>query len=197
MALPVLPSYLKVTDARLRVVNATDTHQSEINRRNPAPAALREVWFLESAFAPLNKAQAGALSAWIEALDGRVNAFKLPLTQGVYGATCSGTVALSATATRGAGVLPVTVTGTIPAGTLIGVGDIETDTYQLFEVSEAATSATTSLAVAPRVRHAFTSGAAVSISTAYGKFNLSEDGAGGVAVLLDRTGISLSAVEAV
>lgn len=197
MTLPSLPSYLKVTDARLRITNPADEHRSEINRRNPSPAAFRELWTLEAAFAPVAASYADALQAWIEALDGRVNAFKMPLTQGVYGATCSGTVALSGTTTRGAGTLLVTVTGTIPAGTLLAVGDIETNTFQVFEVLEEATSATTRLEVAPRVRHAFTSGAAVEIAAPHGKFTLMSDATGGVTLRLDRAGISLAAVEAV
>lgn len=197
MTLPTLPSYLKVTDARLRITNPADEHKSEINRRNPSPATFREVWTLEAAFAPVAASYADALQAWVEVLDGRVNAFKMPLTQGVYGATCSGSVALSAATTRGAGTLPVTVTGTIPAGTLLAVGDIETSTFQVFEVLEDATSATTALEIAPRVRHAFTSGATVEIAAVHGKFKLMADATGGVTLRLDRAGISLAAVEAV
>lgn len=196
MTLPTLPSYLKVTDARLRISNAADEHKSEINRRNPSPAAFREVWTLEAAFAPIARGYADALAAWIEALDGRVNAFKMPLTQGVYGATCTATVALSGNTARGAGYLPVTITGTIPAGTLLGVGDIEASAFQVFEVLEDATSVTTQLPIAPRVRHAFTTSSPVEVSAVHGRFNLFADATGGVSLTLDRAGVALSAVEA-
>jgi hypothetical protein len=197
MALTQLPSYLKPVDARLVVRNATDEQKSEINLRNPVPYGFREVLFLEAAFAPIAAAYVSALQAWVEALDGRVTAFKMPMTPRVWGAECSATIAISATTTRGSGEIPVTVTGTIPAGALIGVGDIET-TYQMFEVLEAATSATTALKVAPRVRHAFTTSAAVVVgSSVYGRFKLASDESGGVALRLDRGVISLAAVEAI
>ena len=198
MPLLELPSFAKPIEIRLTIQNSiSEGHRSEVNRGGYFPPNLREMWTLGLALAPMSPANAEALAAFIERLDGKVEAFKIQMLAGIYGASVAG-LTLNAATTRGAETISLVVpTGGVDRGTLFSLGDIDTAEFQLFEVVAGAAAGVQNVRVAPRVRYAFGSGATIAASSPFARFRLADDGQGRPRVDVSKGVATLQLVEAV
>lgn len=195
MALLELPATVKIIEARLAIQNAIpDAFRSAVNRAAPFPPAFRELWTCKLALAPMLPADAEALAAFCERLDGRVTAFKMPMTNGIFGNSAADITTIAADLARGESL--VTITGAVPApGALFTLGDIEADAFQMFEVVAGVTS--TTFRVAPRARYAFTTAAALVKTSPPMRWRLASDVEGRPSVNVSRGVTTLNLVEAV
>lgn len=200
MPLATWPAYAIPTEARLVINNAIPKdYRSQVNRAAPFPALFREVWFASIALAPMSRANAELFAAFCETLDGRVTAFKIAMTAGVFTRSSSTGLALLTTTTPGASTIRITVpTGGFYPGTLISLGDIETSSFQLLEVLDTVAAGTRTINIAPRIRHVFTAGVTcASGSDVFGKFNLATDSDGRARVNVSHGRASVQFTEAV
>jgi hypothetical protein len=196
-----MPAALTPVDARLMLtLAADDAHRSEISLQAPFPAPYRELWRIEAAFAPIPSTSAQAIQAFFEALDGRAKAVRWPLTAPVWGNTPPAGVTLAGSVAAGAEVLSLSIpSGTVFAGTLIGLGDVETAQFQLFEVSaDVSAGASVTTPVAPRARRAFASNTPFQIGSVNARFYLATDASGMATIRVNGAAdLQISAVEAV
>lgn len=179
MPVATLPAAAKIRELRLRISNMSDDVMRPMGRQQPFAAAFREIWGGEILFAGMTEQNAHAVSAFLESLDGKVSPFKFTMTAGLFSRTATHTAVLAAVPALGADALSLTCSpnsGMLRAGTLISVGDIDTDAYQVFEVlADVAVSNPTLVYVAPRVRCDFLIDATVALGGVYAKVRLAED----------------------
>lgn len=198
--MPALPTIAKIRELRLRVAAPNDNARRPLTRKAPYAPALREMWFAEVALAATAPADALALAAFIESLDGRVDVLTFPLAGGVFGAAhavAAGT--LSGAVAAGANRVKVLKSGAavLEPGTLLGIGDPNTAAYQMVEVTGGgAASVAQVVHVAPRIRRAFASGTAVAIGSVTARMRLDSDAHNVAADVVSGTG-TLSLIEAV
>lgn len=200
MALLQLPNNIKFQEFRMMVAtDAASDAMSTLTLRSKYGAAHREVWKIEATVSPLRAADMLAFETLLERLDGRVNSLRVAMPAGVATQAATATVALAAASVRGADTLDLEVTtAPITAGTLIGVGDITTAAYQVFEVLEdVATQASGAVKVAPRVRYEFADTEPVTVgANVEGRFNLANDSEGAPEYRVSGAGfLNLSLVE--
>lgn len=199
MAIASLPAAAKIKELRLKISNPNDEAQRPTNRSAPYGVALRELWNGEALFAPMSRADAHGVAAFLESLDGRVTPFKVAIAEGVFRREAAFTASLVGALTPGQADIAINfspASGVVRAGTLFAVGDIESGPYQMFEVlADAPATTATPVLVAPRVRYAFASDAPVAFGTVYGKFTLAEE-AVGVSIPLTQGVASIKVIEA-
>lgn len=200
MTTAALPAAAKVQELRLAVECPTDEVRRPLTRKAPYAAPMREMWRGEVLFAPMTQADARAVAAFFDGLDGRVTPFRLPLKGGVHtveNASTSGTLAAAVASGADRISLAKGTSAELLPGTLIAIGDIDTTAFQLVEVIAGGSVATTqTVIIAPRIRQAFSSGAAVAIGGTNGKFKLAQDTFAG-SVSASAGIISISVEEAV
>jgi hypothetical protein len=179
MPVAALPTVARISELRLAIAAPCDEIARPLNRKAPYAPAYRELWRGELLCAGLAHADAAALAAFLEALDGRVTPFKLSLGAGKFGQLASHTGSLQAVPALGADTVSLNLSpasGRIRAGTLLTVGDLETSAYQLFECVQDVTAASaTAVKVAPRVRTTFTLASPVALGTVWAKLRLASD----------------------
>jgi hypothetical protein len=164
-----------------------------LTKQAPYSARYSELWVGQALFASTSRANTNAFAAWLESLDGQISPFKLPLQAGKFSQPSS-PIALAEVPALGSDELSIAAAYDgimIEPGTLLTIGDIETDTFQLFEVVAGGekvdpfftdgtdfdddTSFARLLKVAPRVGCVFSLSDPVVIGTVNGKFKLSAD----------------------
>lgn len=198
-----IPATLKTVDARLTLVCVPDeAHRSEIDMRAPFPAPYREIWRISAAYAAVRAADAPAIMAAFEALDGRAKPFTLELRPPAWGQASPPGVALAAAVAPGDAALSLTVPSgaTLLAGTLIGLGDPGTAGFQLFETAEDVTgagAAPVSVPVHPRARRAFAPTVGFACGAVTARFVLTSDAQGASSIDVSTAVFRLDAVEAV
>lgn len=174
-----MPAAAKVREWRLAIGMTDDKSASPLTLREKHSAALREMWSGQLLLAAAGVETIDAIGAWVDSLDGRVNPFRVSLPAGVTGQAAAFAAALAAVPALGSDRIKLTpspTSGTILAGTLLTVGTITSDPFQLFEVVEDATvGATVTLRVAPRVRRVFDIGATVAMGSVEARLRLSSD----------------------
>lgn len=197
-----LPSFAKIQEARLRIIAPDDAQRSTMTLRLGAAAALREIWAGEIVFAPMTRANLAALLAFFEQLDGRYSPFSIPLASGFLtqpNSFSAATLGPAAAGDTGALLSASPVSSTIPAGTLVSVGDIDTDAYQVFEIVTAANVSNlgiVSTTVAPRVRRPIADATPVSFAPVL-RVRLREDLPGDPSFNVSHGIMSIQVVEAV
>lgn len=171
-----IPAAAKIREARLRISTRTEDHQRPTNLKSLRPPTYSEAWDAEFLFAAMTRADALAVTAFFEALDGPVAPFAVPLAAGYLSRSVTTTAALATVPPRGADVVDITASPlvTLQPGTLIAFGTITDADYQVCEVIETASPVAGVLAVriAPRVRYLWTLATAVTIGAVNGKFRL-------------------------
>lgn len=178
MALLTLPSIAKITEIRPRIAVPLSDPTLALNRRKPIGPAYREMWTADVALAAVSRSNHLALIAALERLDGRVQGFTLPI--GKFSRSANFTASLVAAPATGADRIRLNLSpasGALMRGTLLTLGDINADDFQLLEVVKSVTaSSDTTVRIAPRIRRKFTTGSAVVIGAAVvGRFKLSND----------------------
>lgn len=176
MPIAVLPAYAKVIELRLAIPMPSDPMMRPADLDVPGSTPYREMWAGEIVIADMHKDNAKAFAAWAASLDGRVNPFRMTLTAGKFSRAYSGTSALAATPVLGADRIQLDLDATLKRGTRITVGDVETSTFQLFEVlQDVSPNPGAVVRVAPRVRVAFTGSETVVCGTVQAKLKLASD----------------------
>lgn len=196
------PSNARPAEIRMMIANdPAEAARSRLDYRAKYGPALRETWRLEMAVAPMLEADTLALEYLIEQAGGRVTPFRVPMLANVHTLAATASVALAADTTRGADTIELDIaTADVSAGTLISLGDITTNTFQLFEVLEDAEIGTgVAVKIAPRVRYEFEAGADIEIGAACeGKFRLASDDDGAPQYRRDGAGyLNITMIEAV
>lgn len=178
MSLLALSSLAKIIEIRLRIDAPNKGPALALNRRKPIGPAYHEMWTAEIALAAVSPENWPALVAAFERLDGRVQGFTLPI--GKFSRKAAYTGAVVAAPATGADRIRLNLSpasGSLLRGTLISIGDVNADNFQLVEVVKTVTaSSDTTVRIAPRIRRKFTTGSAVAIGgNAIGRFKLAED----------------------
>lgn len=175
-----LVSAAKIAEWRLRIDIMDDSPTSPMTLKAPYAAGLTEIWRGEFALAAMTRRNAQAVAAFLESLDGKVTPFKLTLAQPVMSQPGSWTASLIDNPRLGADMLNLAISpagSTLKAGTLLTIGDIDSDPFQLFEVlTDVTTAAATEVTIAPRVRRSFSGNYdAVDVGEVQGRFVLADD----------------------
>lgn len=181
MAAALLPAWANIKELRLSVGNPADDVTRALNRKRPFATPLREMWAGQILFRPMTRDEFDVLLASLEALDGRALPFKIELKAGKFSAsppitTCS--VPAATPTVPGSSTMVLNFDATprlLKRGTLISIGDIDADLYQVFEVIKDATvSLGSTVSVSPRVRHAFPAATGGAVGTVFAKLKLAE-----------------------
>lgn len=178
MAVVALPSYAHVRELRLAIRAPTDEIRRPLTLRARYSTPFREMWMGTVLFAAATIRNTRAIAAWVEALDGRMSPFRLPFPAGVFSQACPIVATLASSPEFGADelLLDCATPGMLRAGTLLTLGDIESDEFQLFEILQDTTAGNdVAVPIAPRVRREFTINSAVALGAVTGKFKCQDD----------------------
>lgn len=199
MPVTMLPASFKIVELKLSIALAGDNPRRQLNKsRNPA-LPFAEMWQGSIAFAAVNRADAVAQHAVLEAFDGKVTAFGVTLKQGfaTHANSFSGTLAAAAVAGSDTISLSSGTMTDLKAGTLLQIGTPGDANYQLVELlDDASIKTAVSVYIAPRIRYAINSGTTVTGGdvTAVLKLNKDELQA---AFNIDNGAVSVDVIEAV
>lgn len=186
MAIAVWPAYAKIRQLDLAIQAPTFELRSQADMRAPYGSPLREIWQGRITIPPLSRANLHAFMAWCHSLDGRVSPFRVTLKAGVFTRTASNqSGTLNSTPALGADTIALAGFSnptTLARGTLLGVGDYDTDDYQMVEVIEDATFSADgdTVRIAPRIRVPVTGGATVVVGDVQAKLRLAVDDLSGM-----------------
>lgn len=200
MAVPQLPSFANIAETRLWIDAPAPEARRPANLRAPYAARFSELWRAQVLFAAMSRNDAHRLKAFFSGLDGRVQTFQLPLPAGYLTREVEFTGQLNATPASGRGTINVARTGgatTLAAGTLLAIGNINADDFQLVEVlADAEVSAGSfTLEIAPRIARVFPIGTVVQAAT-FGKFALAKDVLDGWAATAGSGTLAVDLIEA-
>lgn len=216
----VLPSYAKVSELQLGIASPDDASRNVMNLKLQAAASFREHWAGQIAFAAMTETSLLALLAWLEQFDGRLTGFGIPLYEGHFTKTPGVTATLAADTAPGDYRIFVDLSptsGYIDAGTLLTVGDADSDEYQVFEALAPANLASftdgtsfsdstdftdldgtnVGVEVSPRVRWSFASGATVTVGATNMRLRLREDALTGHTFALSHGVLTIDVIEGV
>lgn len=198
-----LPSSAKITEAQLVILSPDDAPRNPMNMKLQGGAKARELWSGSIAIAPSSAADLAALLAWLEQFDGRLTAFGIPMAAGFLTLPGAHTATVRVAGETGDATLALEVlpaSGTIKAGTLLTLGDPDTDAYQVVEVlADAAVPGTgdVTVEISPRLRWEFNSGETVTIGATVLRVRLVSDELDGHGYTASHGVVSLQVVEGV
>lgn len=200
MTVPTIPAFAHIQGLTLAITMRERDQTRMINRKGGHGADASELWTGSIAFAPMTRANGAALVAFFEALDGRVSPFLISLAGGFASQSTAFTGTIAANGRAGLGYISASLSpvgSLVRAGTLIGIGDPQTSSYQWCEVlTDVVASSATAIDIAPRLRKPVTAGATLALGTVYGKFNLASDDIKGLSANVAATGFSIDVIEA-
>lgn len=197
MPVAALPATSNIVELQLAIALTVPQASRPLNRKRAPAAPLTEIWRGQIALARMTRADTAALAAFLETLDGSVTPFKVLMAGGFASQSLTESGTLTVAAASGATSISVTFAGsvTLPAGTLLAIGDIDTATYQMCELlAPVSGSGVQTLEVAPRIRKAFAAATAVALGSVYAKLVI-ESPRHGVSGELDRGSATLEVVE--
>jgi hypothetical protein len=192
MTIPLLPA--RITELQLAIQIETHEALRPVSRRRQPASPVAEMWAGQIACAVTNAADHRAIVAFLERIDGQVGAFGVTLRTGFASRGADRVSAVAVATTRASPLLEIdAVTGAVDVGTLVSIGDIDTDRYQVVEVVGLDAGR---LVVAPRLRYVFPVATPVRLGTVTAKLRLTSDRVDQSA-RLDRGNVTLDVVEAI
>lgn len=159
MAHVAWPSGLTLGQINLRIATLNRSRVSVLSREGSFEAPMTELWLGQIALPARARADVAALNGFLASLEGRLNDFGLPLRNGHFNGAAGVSGTLTSDSVPGAETLVLSNPPSV--GDLFSIGDIESPSYQVFEVFEVAGA---TVRVSPRVRYRFFSGEAYTTS---------------------------------
>lgn len=175
------PTGAQIVELRYGIDTPSDGGRSGLTRRASFGPMAAELWSGEVLLASISVAAAEVLAAALHDVDGKVSAFALPLAAGFasHAVALAGTLAAATTRQADRVTLNLSAGPTVEAGTLMAIGALTDDKYQVVEVLQDFTpGAAVTVFVSPRIRTVIAGGTAVALGAVTARVRLSSDDVG-------------------